>query len=223
MHFSYADTIRSDFPELATGALRIDGVSNAANVSLWTAHFSDIASKLLAEGTEGAFPEIQAWRRAYARMGLKPTQYRCASEALLRRFRNEQSLPHIHPLVDLCNAISIAFAIPVAVFDLANVTGDLVVRRADGSETYETFGGGLEPPDAGEVIFADAAGRAHARRWVNRQSGHSAVRDATTSALIVAEAMHATADPDIVRLMDTLRRTAAETWPLAAIVEVPGR
>ncbi len=91
------------------------------------------------------------------------------------------------------------------------------------AKTYETFGGGLETPDAGEVIFADAAGRAHARRWVNRQSGHSAVRDATTSALIVAEAMHATADPDIVRLMDTLRRTAVETWLLVAIVDRPGR
>jgi DNA/RNA-binding domain of Phe-tRNA-synthetase-like protein len=48
-------------------------------------------------------------------MGLKPTQYRCAAESLLRRYRKERFLPRIHPLVDLCNAISLAFAIPVAV------------------------------------------------------------------------------------------------------------
>jgi hypothetical protein len=72
-------------------------------------------------------------------MGLKPTQYRSASESLLRRFRKESSLPPIHPLVDLCNAVSLAFAIPVAVFDVAKVAEHLDVRYATGSEIYETF------------------------------------------------------------------------------------
>jgi len=38
-------------------------------------------------------------------MGMKPTQYRCASEALLRRYRRDRVLPRVHPLVDLCNAV----------------------------------------------------------------------------------------------------------------------
>lgn len=66
---------------------------------------------------ESEFGQIQAWRRAFSQMGLKPTQYRCAAEALLRRLRKEHSLPRLHPLVDLCNAASAAYAIPVAVFD----------------------------------------------------------------------------------------------------------
>ncbi len=61
-------------------------------------------------------------------MGLKPTQYRCASESLLRRFRKEGSLPQLHPLVNLCNAASLAFAIPVAVLDLAKISAGLAVR-----------------------------------------------------------------------------------------------
>ena len=61
-------------------------------------------------------------------MGLKPTQYRCAAESLLRRLRTQGSLPRLHPLVDLCNAISVAYAIPVAVFDVSKLTGDLEVR-----------------------------------------------------------------------------------------------
>jgi hypothetical protein len=56
-------------------------------------------------------------------MGLKPTQYRCASEASVRRFRNDGSLPLIHPLVDVCNAVSLAYAISIAVFDLDQVNG----------------------------------------------------------------------------------------------------
>jgi hypothetical protein len=34
----------------------------------------------LAHSAEGELPEIRAWRRAFAKMGLKPTRYRCASE-----------------------------------------------------------------------------------------------------------------------------------------------
>jgi DNA/RNA-binding domain of Phe-tRNA-synthetase-like protein len=59
---------------------------------------------------ESEFAEIQAWRRAFSQMGLRPTQYRCAAEALLRRFRKERHLPQLHPLVDLCNAASAAYA-----------------------------------------------------------------------------------------------------------------
>jgi DNA/RNA-binding domain of Phe-tRNA-synthetase-like protein len=98
---------------------------------------------------------------AWHMVGLKPTQYRCASEALPRRFRKDGALPSIHPLVDLCNAVSLTDAIPIAVFDLDKVTGDLTVRRALGTETYATFGGETENPDVAalkhELVGALAA------------------------------------------------------------------
>ena len=150
-------------------------------------------------------------------MGLKPTQYRCASESLLRRYRKEGSLPALHPLIDLCNAASLAFAIPVAVFDTARIAGAMTVRPAEGDETYETFGGEIENPEPGEVIFADEVGRAHARRWCNRQSGWSAVRSDTARALVVAEALHETADADIAALMSSLTEALTAIYPAAAI------
>ena len=74
------------------------------------------------------------------------------------------------------------------------------MRYADGAETYLTFSGEVEHPEPREVIFADEADNAHARRWTNRQSGLSAVRDDTCAALIVAEALHETARADVDRL-----------------------
>lgn len=147
-------------------------------------------------------------------MGLKPTQYRCASESLLRRFRKEGTLPQLHPLVEVCNAISVAFAIPVAVFDVAKVTGDLEVRYADGDENYLTFSGQAEHPAPGEVIFADGARQVHARRWTNRQSGLSAVEPATATVLIVAEAMHDTAAPDMKELIAAIASELAAIWSI---------
>jgi DNA/RNA-binding domain of Phe-tRNA-synthetase-like protein len=178
------------------------------------ARYTEIALSRLESGPESELPEIQAWRRAFSRMGLKPTQYRCASESLLRRFRKEKSLPRIHPLIDLCNAISVAYAIPVAAFDVSCLTDFVEVRYAAGTEAYATFSGETEHPEPHEVIFADGAGRAHARRWTNRQSGYSAVRDSTTGILVVAEALHDTAQADVARLTQALAGELAAVWPV---------
>jgi DNA/RNA-binding domain of Phe-tRNA-synthetase-like protein len=212
MNFSHADDIWRDFPELSACGLFVHGITSAAGVTDRVAAFSAAAQARLGSGSESELPEIQAWRRAFGKMGLKPTQYRSASEALLRRFRKEGSLPAIHPLIDLCNAASLAFAVPLAVFDLAKVDGSLEVRYATGNERYLTFSGEVEHPEPGEVVFADQAGNAHARRWTNRQSGLSAVRDETRAVLIVAEALHDTAQADIARLVTTLGEASADVW-----------
>ena len=211
MYFQHAPAIWRDFPALVPGALYVGGIT--ADTAPDMDDYIAIAKARLAEGPESEFPEIQAWRRAFARMNLKPTQYRCAAESLLRRFRKEGSLPRLHPLVDLCNAVSLAFAIPVAVLDTAEIAWPLEVRYATGSEDYLTFGGDTEHPAAGEVIFADRAGQAHARRWTNRQSGRSAVSAATGSVLIVAEALHEDAAAGIRDLTKTLTSEIAKTWP----------
>lgn len=212
MYFRHSEDIWNEFPELAAGALQTKGIRKDVAVEKHVAHFEAMARARLSECTESEFPEIQAWRRGFARMGLKPTQYRSAPEALLRRFRKEGTLPKIHPMIDLCNAASLAYAIPVAVFDLAKITGNLEVRPATGDEIYTTFAGDVELPEPQEVIFADASGRAHARRWTNRQSGYSAVRDETASVLIVAEALHPGAEADVRRLIDELVATIRSVW-----------
>jgi DNA/RNA-binding domain of Phe-tRNA-synthetase-like protein len=212
MHFQHSAAVWRDFPALVPGVLYAEGITG--DVSADTDGLTAVAKARLADGPEGELPEIQAWRRAFAKMGLKPTQYRCAAESLLRRFRKEGSLPRLHPLVDLCNAASLAFAVPVAVFDAARVAWPLEVRYAAGDEEYLTFGGGTEHPAPGEVIFADQAGRAHARRWTNRQSGLSAVRDDTAAVLIVAEALHEAAAADVGELTATLAADLAAAWSI---------
>jgi DNA/RNA-binding domain of Phe-tRNA-synthetase-like protein len=213
MHFSHSDELWRDFPQLAPGVLLAEGITlDRGDVDARISTLTLSAQARIASASESELPEIHAWRRAFAKMGLKPTQYRCASEALLRRLRKEGSLPSLHPLIDLCNAASMAFAVPVAVFDVAKIEGSLEVRQATGAETYQTFSGEVEKPEPGEVIFADQAGNAHARRWTNRQSGLSAVRDETRAVLIVAEALHDTAAADIARLTTALAEAIATTW-----------
>ncbi|GAA2040394.1 phenylalanine--tRNA ligase beta subunit-related protein [Catenulispora yoronensis] len=212
MYFQHAEDVWSEYPELVAAAITTSGITPTADVDARVAQFVGAAKARLADGTESDLPEIKAWRQTFTKMGLKPTQYRCASEALLRRLRKEGDLPRIHPLIDLCNAVSVAYAIPVGVFDLDEVAGFLEVRHAAGDEDYLTFAGTSENPEPRELIFADAEGRAHARRWTNRQSGRSAVRESTSRVLIVSEAMHASAAEDVASLMKTLADAVAEAW-----------
>jgi len=215
VEFQHSADIWRDFPALVPGILYAEGITSTAEAEDAAGRFAAIAkSRLAAVAAESELPEVQAWRRAFAQMGLKPTQYRCASESLLRRFRKEGSLPALHPLVDLCNALSLAFAIPVAVLDVEQIAGPLEVRYATGDEAYLTFAGDVEHPAPGEVIFADQAGQAHARRWTNRQSGLSAVRDTTSTALIVAEALHDSATADVAELVAILAVELRAAWSL---------
>jgi DNA/RNA-binding domain of Phe-tRNA-synthetase-like protein len=213
MRFGHHPDIWRRFPELAASTLFAGGIHAGVTAAPQVERFNAIARQRLdAAGSESELPEIKAWRGVFSRMGLKPTQYRCASESLLRRFRKEGSLPQIHPLIDLCNAASIAFAIPVAALDVDQVAWPLQVRPAGGAENYQSFSGELEHPEPGEVTFCDAQGQAHARRWTHRQSGLSAIRDQTRSVLIVMEAVHADAATDVQRLADALEDALSQVW-----------
>jgi DNA/RNA-binding domain of Phe-tRNA-synthetase-like protein len=224
MRIQHAEELRAEFPELVAGVVAATGITADTDTTDAVARHTDTAvARLAAVGTPSGFAEIQAWRRAFARMGLRPTQYRCASEALLRRFAREGALPRIHPLVDLCNAVSLATALPIAVLDLDRVDGNLLVRHATGRETYLGFDGTTEHPQPGEVVYADDGGRAHARRWTHRQSGHSAVRDTTTSVLVVVEGLHATAATDVPAAAKLLAEELDALWsPVGARAQLCG-
>ena len=86
MFFRHSNEIWSEFPELVPGVLSAEGITSTADVEGRIAKYHAIATERLARRPESEMAEIQAWRRGFSKMGLKPTQYRCASEALLRDF-----------------------------------------------------------------------------------------------------------------------------------------
>jgi DNA/RNA-binding domain of Phe-tRNA-synthetase-like protein len=212
VYFQHSPEVWAAHPGLVAGVLYAEGVDGSPRAELPLADLHATARDRLAGGTEATFPEIQAWRRTFSRMGLAPTRYRCASESLLRRLRTEGRLPEVHPLVDLGNAVSAAYAIPVGILDVARIGGGIEVRPARGDERYLSFAGVEEHPDPGEVIFADPLGRAHARRWTNRQSGWSAVRDDTAAILVVVEAVHDAAARDVPRVLDAIAGELRRGW-----------
>ena len=212
MYFMHSDAVWNAHPSLHALTVVAENVramtANPAQLERLTAA---IDRRLAASAGESEMPEIAAWREAFSKMGLKPTQYRCASEALLRRFRKERSMPTFHPMVDYLNYVSMAYAIPIAAYDSDRIVDGITVRPADGSETYLTFQGETEHPEPNETVFADDEGNAHSRRWTFRQSARSVVRPETERVLIVAEALHPTARQDLLSLEQELQAGLPDT------------
>ncbi len=199
--FRYAAELLDRFPTIHGGVIHATGVANgASSTALADAYRAEQLAVLHAIGDTqlSELPSIIAWRRAFTAFGVKPTQYRSAAEALLRRLTKAGDIPSINALVDLGNLVAIRHRMPVAVFDQSEVTGGTTVRFADGSEHFSDLGSSeTTSPEPGEVVFVDEAGLVSARRWCWRQSRQSAADETTTEVLITVEGHHASAGEDV--------------------------
>jgi DNA/RNA-binding domain of Phe-tRNA-synthetase-like protein len=104
---------------------------------------------------EGA--QVLATRAGYKALGKDPARYRGSVEALLRRVIAGKGLPQINAVVDVINLVSVESRLPVGLYDLAAVSGDVVFRAGRAGETYKGIGKydlNLE----GLPLFADAVG-----------------------------------------------------------------
>jgi DNA/RNA-binding domain of Phe-tRNA-synthetase-like protein len=102
-------------------------------------------------------PHISVTRAGYKALGKDPARYRGSAEALLRRILSGKSFPQISAIVDIINLVSVESRLPVGLYDLANVQGDILFRAGRTGETYKGIGKydlNLE----GLPVFCDAAG-----------------------------------------------------------------
>ncbi len=156
---------------------------------------------------------VAAWREAYRAFGAKPQRTRNSLEALLRRAAT--GLPRVNRLTDTYNAVSILHQIPIGGEDLTRYTGAPRLLRATGEESFDTVAEGtavIEHPDPGEVVWCDQVG-VTCRRWNWRQARRTQLREDTTTALFIldaldpttSEALHAAAD-DLLTHLTSLGR-----------------
>jgi DNA/RNA-binding domain of Phe-tRNA-synthetase-like protein len=102
-------------------------------------------------------PKILATRAGYKALGKDPARYRGSAEALLRRILSGKGFPQINSVVDIINLISVESRLPIGLYDLAHVKGDIVFRPGRAGETYKGIGKyDLNLEDL--PVFSDEAG-----------------------------------------------------------------
>jgi DNA/RNA-binding domain of Phe-tRNA-synthetase-like protein len=177
-------TLRPDFMALS---IHVSGARNGP---------SDATSEaLLAEAVLSldAFPwaeaHLDAWRDAYRAFGAKPTKTPCSAEALRKRAVKDGAMRPHNAVVDLYNAVSLHFAIPVGGEDATTYSGQPRLCLATGNEPFHTMAEGqpvIDTPEVGEVIWRDDQG-ATCRRWNWRQGPRTQITEASQDMWFVLE------------------------------------
>ncbi|MGC7845610.1 B3/B4 domain-containing protein [Desulforudis sp. 1088] len=120
-------------------------------------------------------PDVLCYREAFQKLGLNPNKFPCSVEALTARVLKGGSLPDINPAVNLVNAISLKYTLPMGAHDLDTVHGDMHVRFSSAGDVFLPFGQN-EPEilEEGELVYIDGR-EVRTRRWIWRQSDRGKV------------------------------------------------
>jgi len=85
-------------------------------------------------------PQVEATRKACKALGKDPARYRGSAEALLRRIVAGKGLPQVNSVVDAINLVSVESRLPIGLYDLGHVVGEIVFRAGRAGETYRGIG-----------------------------------------------------------------------------------
>ncbi len=157
-------------PSFRAVSLFVDA-HNAATMPLDSAVLADACRAVQEGGPNWAEAHLSSWADVYTGLGAKPNRTPCSAQALRKRVLKEGALPAINPVVDLYNAVSLRFAVPVGGENFDAYTGAPRLTIADGTEQFDTIANGapaIEHPAPGEVVWRDDVG-VTCRRWNWRQ------------------------------------------------------
>jgi DNA/RNA-binding domain of Phe-tRNA-synthetase-like protein len=107
----------------------------------------------------------------------------------LRRAFKGGDPPHINPLVDFYNAVSLRHVVPAGGFDLEEIGGTLELRLTRAADTFHPLdGSAAESVGEGEVAYASGA-EILTRHFVYKQSRKALLTDSTSSLFLVSEVL----------------------------------
>lgn len=133
-------------------------------------------------------PRVVAWTEAYRGFHANPGKFPPAHCALLRRVqRPGAQIPFINKVVAIMNYASITAKMPVGGDDCQVSGRCLVLRHADGTESFVPLGQPdvMEHPEPGEIIYvAEESGDVMCRRW-NWRNGHPTRIEAHTRTMVM--------------------------------------
>ncbi len=128
-------------------------------------------------------PIVRAYRDFYWRIGIDPTKQRPSSEALLRRGL-KGNIPVINNVVDAGNIASMETLVPIGLYDLDLIEGELEIRLVRNGEVFEPIGGKREQLKENQIVLADERKILHVYPY--RDSKLTMIRETTKNVLVVA-------------------------------------
>lgn len=172
--FTISPSIAPDIYRIAPGFRAISITVQAApilNPYVGETVLKEACAAVLAGTPEWAETHLAAWANVFQGFGAKPKRTPCSADALRKRVLRDGVMPTLDPIVDLYNAVSLQYAVPVGGENISAYQGSPRLVVANGTEPFDTVKEGetaVEYPSQGEVIWCDDIG-VTCRRWNWRQ------------------------------------------------------
>lgn len=113
---------------------------------------------------------VLCYREAFRKLNVNPNKYMCSIEALLTRISKGKGVPNINTVVDLGNAVSLKYKVPIGAHDIDTIQDEITLRFSKEQDYFIPFGGTeTEPLDKNEIVYA-VDNSVRTRRWTWRQS-----------------------------------------------------
>lgn len=203
--------LQSSFPGLRVIELKMEGLAVKSVDSALESFKREVQEKVRRRTASLEVvkdqPIFRAYRDFFWRVGIDPTKFRPAGEALTRRILGGRDLPRLNTLVDAYNLASVETSIAIAAFDTETVNEDtLVMRRAVRGELFH--GIGMSTPDSltgAEVVVEDQESHRLVAVYPYRDSDVSKITEGTRGVLFMMCGVPGIGDDALERARDLTR------------------
>lgn len=207
MKFTVQKEVFSQLKNVCFGVVVARGVNNqdksliisellSQNAQLVRENFQDVQVK--------QHEQIIPYRNAFTQLGFNPNKFACSIEALISRIIKGSQLPSINNIVDLANAISLKYLLPMGAHDMDNFKADITIRFSDAEDTFVPFG--LNEPEqvgAGELVYVSGQ-QVKTRKWIWRQSEDGKITPTSTNIFFPIDGFKDTNYPAVISARDEL-------------------
>lgn len=148
--------------------------------------------------------EIIPYRQAFENLGMNPNKFLSSIEAMASRIAKKKGFPQINPIVDLGNAISLKYLVPLGAHDMDSAVGDISVRFSKQGDSFVPFGQTEEEVlEQGELIYS-VGDCVKTRRWIWRQSEQGKVTEASSNIFFPIDGFSGASDLRVIGARDEL-------------------
>ena len=142
---------------------------------------------------------IAEWRTVWKSFGADPNRYRHSAESLMRRIAKQNYLAPFHSAVDINNFFSLQYEIPIGIYDVEKLVGDIEISLGDEQTRYEGLNGRFN--SLNKILYSKDQEGTFGSPFVD--SVRTAVTEETTEALQIFYLRPSLAEAECEQLLAT--------------------
>ncbi|WP_147536130.1 B3/B4 domain-containing protein [Bacillus marasmi] len=206
MEVQLSPEICSTIPDFKVGIIHYKQITVGESPQMLKGRLQLFQESIYFDFTEGKsvtmLPGIKEWREIFKSFGKDPNRYRHSAEALYRRVQKQNYLQSVHSAIDVNNFFSLQYQLPIGIYDLEKINGNVKIRIGTENEGYLGLNGRENSVDK-LILSADNLGP-FGSPFVD--SARTAVTSDTTEALQIIYLGHTIEEEKATRLTQSLMK-----------------